>query len=407
MASTQEVLHSNAFKPLDINKNVHLSHRIVIPPLTRARATSDNVPTDLMIKYYGDRSKTAGSLLITEGTFVSKGAAGWAHVPGIWSERQVKAWKPIVEEVHKNKSYISCQLWNLGRQADPELLKSTGVGLKGASDIYIDKDSEELAEKIGNPLTALTKGEIQDYVKNIYPKAAQNAIEGAGFDFVEIHGAHGYLFDQFFQEVSNNRTDEYGGSLIENRSRFFFEVLDSIAERLGGDGSKIAVRISPWAFFAGMEGNTRGIEKTKKEFGYILQQLEKRRQQYGFGYVSIVEPRVSATNNIEHDKVVGDNEWIFDIFQGVILRSGTYYNYDKDFNALVKDVNKNNRTLIGIGRFSISNPDIVERLRHGWNAVPYDRNTFFIHRNEGYNTYGFYGQKEPTQNQLYVGVPLA
>ncbi|GMM37228.1 hypothetical protein DASC09_045530 [Saccharomycopsis crataegensis] len=408
--STEQVAQSNLFKPIRLNKNVELSHRIAIPPLTRARATKDHVPTDLMAKYYDDRTKTPGSLIVAEGTFVCPEAVGWGHAPGIWSDRQVKAWKQINDKVHANKSFISCQLWNLGRQADPVLLKEVGIAYKSASDVYIDEETEKKAKEIGNPLTPLTKEEIKNYVENVYPNAAQNAIEGAGFDFVEIHGAHGYIFDQFFQETSNKRTDEYGPQSIENRSRFFFEVLDSIVARLGGDGSKVAVRISPWAFFGGMEGNTRGIEKTKQEFGYIVEQLEQRRQKYGLAYLSIVEPRVSGVLSIEKDKVIGDNEWIFDLFKGVVLRSGTYYSFDKQFTALLKDVNNNDRTLIGIGRPAISNPDIVERLRNGWDAVYYDRDTFYVQRDDGYNTYGFHGQEAPKfseEQKLYAGVPLA
>merc|ERR1711939_605230 len=180
---------SRLFEPLRIG-TMDLHHRLVMAPLTRFRAEDDtHVPLPFVSTYYAQRAAVPGTLLITEATFISHRAAGYANVPGIYSRAQIEAWKSITSAVHAKGSYIYCQLWALGRTADAANAKAEGI---------------EIVSSSANA------------------QAARNAIE-AGFDGVEVHGANGYLIDQFTQDTCNTRTDEYGGS-IENRSRFGLEV---------------------------------------------------------------------------------------------------------------------------------------------------------------------------------------
>ncbi|GMM33786.1 NADPH dehydrogenase [Saccharomycopsis crataegensis] len=401
-----ELANTNLFQPITIGKSINLSHRIVIPPLTRSRATPDHVPTDLMLQHYDDLTKTPGSLVISEATFVSLKAAGWACVPGVWSEQQAKAWRKITDKVHANGSYMCCQMWNLGRTATIEELVREGTPYKSASNIYISKEDEQKAIKLGNPLTPLTRQEIKEYIQ-LYADIAARAVNEAGFDIVEIHSAHGYLFDQFFQSISNNRTDEYGGS-IENRARFFFEVVDSIIARVGGD--RVACRISPWATHGGMAG-ANGDPHPIATFSYIFSELEKRRKQHGFAYVSIVEPRTNGSVTLREEDIVGDNEWVYEIYKGDIIRAGDYFDKrnPSDFSNIIKDVDANDRTLICLGRPSTSNPDIVEKLRNGWELNPYERKYFYNHDNYGYNTFARHGQdlKPTKEDKMIFGKPLA
>ncbi|KAK0473897.1 FMN-linked oxidoreductase [Armillaria novae-zelandiae] len=213
-----------------------LSHRVVLAPLTRFRASKEHIPHVRIVKeYYEQRAHAPGTLLITEATYIDERAGGYDNVPGIWNEQQIQAWKEITDAVHAKGSYIFCQLWALGRIADPKVLASKGLPYVSASDVQLS--SETVAPR---PLS-------------LYAQAAWNAIR-AGFDGVEIHGANGYLLDQFTRDVTNKRTDVYGGS-IENRVRFPLEVADAIAEAVGPE--RVGYRISPWNTATGTRRQTR------------------------------------------------------------------------------------------------------------------------------------------------------
>jgi NADPH2 dehydrogenase len=197
------VTSSKLFQSLRIG-NIELSNRIVLAPLTRFRADSAHVPLEFVAEYYAQRASYPGTLLVTEGTFISPQAGGYTHVPGIYNEAQIEAWKKVTAAVHAKKSFIYLQLWALGRAADSIVLKQE-LGEEGkvvsASNIPFGG---------GATPEPLTEEEIWEFIGN-YKQAAKNAIE-AGFDGVEIHGANGYLIDQFVQDVSNKRTDAWGGS---------------------------------------------------------------------------------------------------------------------------------------------------------------------------------------------------
>jgi NADPH2 dehydrogenase len=230
---------SRLFKPLKIG-NVEVKHRIGMAPMTRQRATNNRAPTPLMKEYYSQRSSIPGTLIITEGTLVSPSAGGgFANGPGIWSQDQVTAWKAITDEVHSKGCFIFCQLFAMGRAATVELAKREGISIVAPSALPIDENS---------PLPrAMTIQEIKQSVRD-FAKASENAIS-AGFDGVECHIANGYLLDQFIQDVSNERDDEYGGS-VENRSRFPNEVMKAMADAVGPEA--VGLRLSPWSPFQAM-----------------------------------------------------------------------------------------------------------------------------------------------------------
>lgn len=233
------------FQPLNLG-NITLSHRIVLAPLTRFRANKAHVHGDLAVEYYSQRGRSIpGTLLITEATYIAAKSGGANHVPGVWSDDQVKAWKEVADAVHRDGSYIFMQIWALGRAAYPQALADEDPSFP-----YVSSSNVPLSNR---PATdpaprALTVPEIQEYVQ-LFGQAAHNAVHGAGFDGVEIHGAHGYLVDQFLQDVCNKRVDEYGGS-VEGRCRFALEVVDEIVRRVGAE--KVGIRISPWSRFQGM-----------------------------------------------------------------------------------------------------------------------------------------------------------
>jgi NADPH2 dehydrogenase len=248
---------SPLFQPLRLGA-VNVQHRVVMAPLTRFRANKSHVHGELAKTYYDQRASVPGTLIISEATIVAPQAGGYGNAPGIWNDAQIAGWKPVcnifslavtgyadlqkvTDAVHARGSSIFLQLWALGRVANPTVLKTEGnFDVVAPSPIPLASDRESVVPR------ELTVPEIKDYVQ-LYAKAARNAIE-AGFDGVEVHGANGYLLDQFLQSVSNERTDEYGGS-IENRLRFPLEVIDAVVKAVSAE--RTAVRISPWSKFQG------------------------------------------------------------------------------------------------------------------------------------------------------------
>lgn len=346
----------NLFEPIKVGNDT-LGHRIVMAPLTRYRATG-HIPQPMMAQYYEQRAQEPGTLIISEATFIHPRAGGFADAPGIWSIEQVQHWKPVTEAVHKQGSYIYLQLWALGRQAIPEVANEEGIDVVSASAAPLD-------EKSVTP-RALSTSEIKEYVQ-WYATAAKNAVE-AGFDGVEIHNANGYLLDQFLHTL-NVRDDEYGGS-IENRARFTLEVVDAVTEAIGAE--RTGIRFSPWGTFGNVDYGVSPIP----QWGYILAELEQRAQaNKRLAYVHLVEPRVAwrvdSSQKIEHEL----NDFCYQIWQGVIIRCGQLWDYADDF------ANRDNRTLVGIGRMFIPNPDLVKRIRDFKALTKYDRKTFYrIHK---------------------------
>ncbi|KAJ6608510.1 NADH:flavin oxidoreductase/NADH oxidase [Mycena sp. CBHHK59/15] len=359
------------FQPISVGP-VQLKHRVVMAPLTRFRSSDPgHVPILPMMKeYYTQRASTPGTLLITEATFIAARAGGFAHIPGIWSEDQIAAWKEITDSVHAAGSFFFLQLWALGRTAEPKQLRAEDPSFAyvGASDVGM-KDEKESPRP-------LTVAEIQEYV-TLYAQAAKNAIR-AGFDGVEIHCANGYLLDQFIQPTSNNRTDEYGGS-VENRSRFTLQVAEAVTKAVGPE--RTGLRLSPWSSF-----NEVGMDDPKPTYTYLVSQLKALHP--SLAYLHIVEPRISG------DKTAGDaadsaasNAFIRSIWAPKALISAGGYTRD---SALQRAESEGD--LIAFGRQFLANPDLPLRLKMGIPHNAYDRKTFYLAASpKGYIDYPFAG----------------
>ncbi|KAJ7131359.1 NADH:flavin oxidoreductase/NADH oxidase [Mycena epipterygia] len=352
---------SKLFQPIQLG-NVFLKHRIVMAPLTRFRADEQHVPLPHVREYYEQRASVPGTLLITEATYIAPRAGGYNHVPGIWSEAQIATWKQITDAVHAKGSFIYLQLWALGRAARPAELKAEDPSFPyvSASDIPL---RERPASDI--PPRPLTVAEIQEYTK-LYATAASNAVHKAGFDGVEVHSANGYLLDQFLQDVSNNRTDDYGGS-PENRSRFTLEVVDAVVAAVGP--KKTGIRISPWNTYQDM-----GMEDPKPTFIYLVSQLAEQHPE--LAYIHVSEPRIDATTLRD----VVPEGWTNDIFRDIWVspqsnrRFISAGGYTRDLALEFAD---NKDDIIAFGRRFISNPDLPDRLLHNIPLNDYDRKRFY------------------------------
>ncbi|KAJ7689330.1 NADH:flavin oxidoreductase/NADH oxidase [Mycena rosella] len=330
--------------------DIQLKHRI------------QHVPLPHVQEYYAQRASVPGTLLITEATFIAPRAGGFDNVPGIWSEEQIAAWKQITDAVHAKGSFIYLQLWALGRAARPSDLKAEDPSFPyvSASDIPLrDRPGTEIRPR------PLSLAEIREYPK-LYATAASNAVHKAGFDGVEIHSANGYLLDQFLQDVSNVRTDQYGGS-PENRSRFSLEVLDAVVAAVGP--KKTGIRISPWNSFQDM-----GMKDPKPTFAYLVSQMLERHPD--LAYIHLVEPRVDATTT----RAVIPEGWSNDFLRDIWVSPGSarrFISAGGYTRALAFEFADTKDDLIAFGRQFISNPDLPYRVLHDIPFNEYDRKRFY------------------------------
>jgi NADPH2 dehydrogenase len=360
------------FKPLKIG-NVEVKHRIGMAPLTRLRASDDRVPVPLMRKYYGQRASVPGTLIITEGTVVSPSAGGgFANTPGIWSKDQVAAWKTITDEVHRKGCFIFCQLFAMGRAADVEVAKMEGVSIVGPSAISIEE---------GGPIPrAMTIEEIKQTIQD-FATASENAIS-AGFDGVECHGANGYLADQFIQDVSNKREDEYGGS-VENRSRFINEIMKAVVNAVGPE--RVGLRLSPWSVFQGMR-----MENPIPQFADVIDKAS----QLNLAYVHLVESRVSGSEDCENSERL---DFAYKLWNGPLLVAGGYTLADAQ--RLVNEDYPDKDIVVIFGRYFVANPDLVYRFKEGLELNAYERKTFYISKSAvGYADYPFSAEYLESEN---------
>ncbi|MCJ1307048.1 hypothetical protein MMC25_000694 [Agyrium rufum] len=347
-----------------------LKHRLVMAPLTRFRSDDDHVPLDLVTEYYEQRANSyshngpSGSMLITEATFISPQASGYPSVPGIWSKEQIAQWKKVTAAVHAKGSFIFLQLWALGRAANPEELKKMGHKLVSSSPSKMADNSPVPSE--------LDEKTIHSFIAD-YAQAAKNAVE-AGFDGVEIHGANGYLIDQFTQDNCNKRTDKWGGS-IENRARFGIEVAKAVVDAIGAE--RTGIRLSPWSTFQGMR-----MEDPVPQFSYLIEELKKLK----LCYLHLVESRITGNADIEStDKI----EFALDIWgktSPVVVAGG----FKAASAKRVFDEYPNNDILVAFGRYYISNPDLPFRIINDVELSGYDRDTFYNPRSpKGYIDYPY------------------
>lgn len=370
----------NLFKPLKVGR-LELKHRIVMPPLSRVRASADAITNDDTAAYYGQRASAPGTLLIVEGTFITDRAGGFPGIAGIWTKEQIAAWKKVADAVHAKGSFVFLQLAASGRIANPAYLKSKGYDMVSSSNL-VDTTNAAGAftgEKEATAPRALTVAEVKEYVQD-FARAAENAIE-AGFDGIEVHGANGFLVEQFLKETANDRTDEYGGS-VENRSRFALEVVDAISAAIGAD--RTAIRLSPYEVFGGMVNGPGTIE----QYAHVLKAFEDRAladESKRLAYIHTIENTVKATNSAGEEIEKHPLEFVRYVWSGPWIRT---QGYNRATALEATDVD--DKLLIGIGKHFISNPDLVRRFKEDLPLNDYNYATFYGGTSEGLLDYPFY-----------------
>ncbi|TRM56593.1 hypothetical protein BD626DRAFT_635696 [Schizophyllum amplum] len=378
------------FQPFKLGE-LTLAHRVVLAPLTRYRNSElTHVPLPNVKEYYAQRGSTPGTLLIAEATFVSPRAGGCKSTPGIYSDEQISAWKEVTDGVHAQGSFMYVQLWAPGRAVSVKDLME-----KEGSPDYVAPESEiQLSDHEETP-RALTIPEIKQYVQD-YADAARNAVERAGFDGVELHVANGHLLDQFLQDTSNTRMDEYGGS-VENRSRFALEVIDAIVKVVGAQ--KVGVRVTPWSKF-----NDMRMHDPIPQFSYFVGEIKKRHPD--FAYLHVVEPRVqgAATRDAGDIEAWEQNDFLRDIWAPKPVISAGAYTRD-----MAMQVAEEKGDIVAVGRYFISNPDLPSRWRHNIPLTPYNRDTFYLvgdASSRGYTDYPF-AEKIKESADLRTAAPIA
>ncbi|CAI7614439.1 unnamed protein product [Penicillium pancosmium] len=314
-------------------------------PLTRLRSSATHTPLPISTKYYEQRASVPGTLLIAEATQISPSAGGIPHGPGIWSEEQIAQWKEITNAVHAKGSFIFCQLIALGRAADPATLQSEGKGETDGGYEVLAPSAIPMEEGKIIP-NELNEDQIQSIIRD-FGIAAKNAIR-AGFDGVEVHGANGYLVDQFLQDVSNQRNDRWGGNIV-HRARFALEVTKALVDAVGSE--RVGFRISPWNTWQRMK-----MEDPVPQFTYLVEQL----REFKLAYLHVIESRV--INNVDCEK--GESiAFLLDIWgrtSPVLVAGG--YNAD-NFEDAPREYADNDVAVV-FGRHFLANPDLPFRLRH-------------------------------------------
>lgn len=354
---------------------MQLKHRVVMAPLTRSRSIQpDSVPGSLMAEYYAQRASDGG-LIIGEATNISVTSRGWLGAPGLYSDQQVEGWKKIVAAVHAKGGHMFAQLWHTGRSSHVSMTGGEMPVSASVNPSYWQNSSHLTSTPEGwvppSPHRALLTSEIAGIVED-YRKAAERA-QAAGFDGVELHAANGYLVDQFLQDGSNKRTDEYGGS-IENRSRFLLEVVGALTSVWGKD--RVAVRIAPSGTWNDMsDSNPEAL------FTYVAEQLNP----FELAYLHIVEPRVKGNVVIHEGQAPVASQMLRKIFKGRIIAAG---GFEPDTAEAV--VERGDADAVAFGRHFVSNPDLPRRIEEGLELADYDRDTFYTFEARGYTDYPFY-----------------
>lgn len=346
-----------------------LKNRFALAPLTRGRAGDTRVPNDIMEDYYEQRA-TAG-VIIAEATVVSAEGIGWIGTPGIYNQAMIEGWKKVVDKVHAKGSKIILQLWHTGRASHSDF--HNGNKPLSASAIAIENDHIHTPEgkKAYEVPKAMSKDDIKRTIAD-YKQAAINAHE-AGFDGVEIHSANGYLINTFLDGESNQRQDEYGGS-IENRMRFLNEIIDAVKEVY--QPSQIGVRLSPNGVF-----NSMGCNDYRELYIAVV----KRLNDHKLGFLHLMDGLAFGFHERGEPMTLSDFRPIFD--------NKIFGNCGYTFATATEAVNSNQADIIAFGRPYISNPDLPERFKNNWPLTAYDDMTHWYGGGaEGYSDYPAYSE---------------
>jgi N-ethylmaleimide reductase len=365
------------FSPLKVGP-YQLEHRVVMAPLTRMRAEKPSLaPRPLNAEYYAQRA-APGGLLIAEASPVMASGIGNPGVPGIFSAQQVRGWRGVVEAVHAKGGLIFLQLWHVGR-ASHSSYQAGGVLPVAPSAVPISPPLMTMTDG-GKPQPYETPRALEtDEVEGVVESFRQGAINAreAGFDGVEIHGANGYLIEQFLQSKTNLRTDRYGGS-IENRARFLMEIVHAVTGVWGAD--RVGVRLSPYGV-----ANDSGEADPMPLYSHVVASLDK----LGLAYLHFIEPRASGAGRAEvnHQNVPSAMVLFRPLWSGVLMTAGNFTGETAE-----AAIAAGHADAIAFGRIFISNPDLPRRLRHGYPLAPYNRATFYGGETTGYTDYPVYDE---------------
>jgi N-ethylmaleimide reductase len=360
------------FSPLQVGP-YKLNHRVVMAPLTRMRAGKPSLaPRPLNVEYYAQRATPSG-LIIAEASPVMATGFGSPGVPGIYSEQQIAGWREVVDAVHAKGGVIFLQLWHVGRVSHSSFQPGGVLPVApSAVPISVDFKTATADGKVVPYETprALETSEIPGVV-DAYREAAGNALK-AGFDGVEVHGANGYLIEQFLQSHTNLRTDRYGGG-IENRVRFLMEVTEAVVEVWGAD--RVGVRLSPYGV-----ANGSGEADPMPLYTHAIKSLDP----LGLAYLHFIEPRSSGAGRAEvnHQNVPSAMVLFRPVWRGVLISAGGFTGETAE-----AAIAAGHADAIAFGRIFISNPDLPRRLQHGYPLTPYNRATFYGGEETGYTDY--------------------
>ena len=358
------------FDPVQVG-SLHLPNRIVMAPLTRNRAPGA-IPTPLMAEYYAQRA--SAGLIISEATAITHQGQGYADVPGLYGTEQLDAWKQVTQAVHAQGGRICCQLWHVGRVSHVELqpehqLPVAPSALVARTKTYLIRDGMGAFVPTSEP-RALDAEEVPGIVRD-FRHAARYALS-AGFDGVEVHGANGYLVDQFLKTGANQRQDDYGGS-VENRARFLLEVMREVCEEVGRE--RVGLRLSPVT-----TANDIADDDPQALFDYVVRQLAP----LGIAYLHLIEGATGGPREVEGRPF--DYEAMRRAWRDAGAKGAWMVNNGYD-QALADQALAQGADLVAFGRPFIANPDLVQRLRSGapWNAV--EKATLYGGGAKGYTDY--------------------
>ncbi len=357
------------FSPYALGK-LALPNRIAMAPMTRCRATNPALaPTPMMVEYYGLRAEAG--LIVSEGVPVSPQARGYAYTPGLYSAEQMEGWRGVTNEVHQLGGRIFAQLWHCGRISHGSLREDrappvgpSAVAANGKT-MALDRATGAAAMTQCEAPRALSTAEVKGVVGE-FVQAAKNAV-AAGFDGVEVHGANGYLLDQFRCPFLNDRKDEYGGSL-ENRCRLHLEIAREAAAAIGNE--RVGIRLSPH----GQANDMRPDPEPMLTYGYLAAELQK----LGLAYLHLYDQSASWIHDPDNELL----RLIRDKFSHALMLCGGFTG--KKAEAALATGSGN---LIALGKPFISNPDLVARLRQGVEIAPWDSKTFYAGGHSGYLDY--------------------
>jgi N-ethylmaleimide reductase len=347
--------------------NLTLKNRIVMAPMTRSRAIG-NIPADIAVEYYSQRAEAG--LVITEGTSPSPNGLGYARIPGLYSDDQVNAWGKVTEAVHQNGGLIFVQLMHTGRIAHEHNLPANAVILAPSAVKPKGKMFTDVAGLLEHPVPREMSADDLAHTQHEFVYSAKRAME-AGFDGVELHGANGYLLEQFLSPFSNQRTDNYGG-IIENRCRFVLEVVEKISMAIGKE--RLGIRLSPY----GVASDMPHYPEIEREYTYLAEKLNDLQ----IAYIHLVDHSSMGAPEVP----VTIKRMFREKFNNSLILSGGYTKERAE-----QDLEAGHADLVSFAKLFINNPDLVQRFRNNWPLSDnLDTSTFYSPGEKGYSDYPAY-----------------